>query len=452
MEGHPPIAAGWFRGAATIAAVRELQTANEQQQALNEELETSQEQLRAANEQLQASNQVLRRKVGELAQANNDLNNLMGAADIATIFLDRALQITRFTPQAQQLFNLISTDRGRPLAHITHTLDYQQLLSDTANVLATLQRVEREVRGADGRWYLARLHPYRTDDERIDGVVLTCVDITARRLAEEAVRDARDELELRVMQRTEELAMANRQLQAEIAERTQLEQGRQELLRKLVTMQEGERRRIARELHDQLGQSVSAFGMGLMMLANPSVDAIQHQQTVARLQEIAVQIDQDLNQLAFELRPSALDDLGLVAAVQHHVEQWAARTGIRAEIQTSGLQAARLPSELESVIYRVIQEALTNVLKHAAAQAVSVVLERRHDQVHVIVEDDGRGFDLDALLQAPEAHQRLGLLGMQERVALVGGKLTIEAELGAGTALFIRIPVTPPVSPEQAHA
>jgi signal transduction histidine kinase/chemotaxis methyl-accepting protein methylase len=402
------------------------------------------ESLRVVNQHLQTMNQALRRKVHELMQANNDLNNLLSATDLATIFLDQALQITRFTPQAQVLFNLIPADHGRPLAHITHTLNYDRLVDDAAEVLATLQGIEREVPSANGCWYLVRLRPYRTAEERIDGVVLICVDITARLLAEAEVRHMRDELDLRVRERTRELRAANTLLEAEIAERTRLEQERTELLRKLVLTEEEERRRIARELHDQLGQSVSALGIGLGMLTNPALDPARYQQSLAHLQQIATQIEVDMKRLAIELRPSVLDDLGLIEAIQHHVERWAEDTGIQAEFQAIVPQGGRLPRELESVIYRVIQEALTNVLKHAHASDVSVILEQRRDHVQVIVEDDGRGFDLDALQRAPNV-RRLGLLGMRERLALVGGTATIETAPGSGTTLFVQLPI-----PQQA--
>jgi signal transduction histidine kinase/chemotaxis methyl-accepting protein methylase len=398
------------------------------------------ETLRVANQHLQTMNQVLRRKVSDLRRANNDLNNLLTTTGIATVFLDRALNITRFTPQAQELFNLIPADRGRPLAHITHQLDFVQLVRDVESVMSTLQTSEREVSGTNGRWYLVRMSPYRTTEEQIDGVVLVCLDITARRLAEAEVQRARDELEQRVLERTQELSAANSRLQVEIAERTRLEQERGELLRRLVMTQEDERRRIARELHDQLGQSVSALGMGLGMLANPALDAAQHQQYLARLQQITAQLDQDMKRLAMELRPSVLDDLGLIEAIQHHVERWAEHTGIQAEFQAIAPEDGRLPDDVESVIYRVVQEALTNVLKHAQASNVSVILEQRRDHILVIVEDDGHGFDLDALQQAPNLQQRLGLLGMRERVALVGGTATIETAMGAGTTLFVQLP------------
>ena len=419
----------------------QLQEANDHLQALIGELQSTREQLTRFNGQMLATNVEQQRTIAQLMHANNDLNNLIGAIDIATLFLDRSLNVVRFSPQALTLFNLIAEDEGRPLAHITHRLEYDELVVDSASVLSTLQDIEREVHSTDGCWYMARQRPYRMIDERIEGVVLTFVDITMRKQAEEALRQARDELEQRVAERTEELETINMYLQSEIAERRHLEADRKELLRRIVTLQEDERRRIARELHDQLGQSVSALGIGLGILANPAIDAGQRQQTLERLQQLTVQIDKDMNQLALDLRPTALDDLGLVMAVQYHIERWAEHNGIQIEYQASGFAGMRLPGEIESVVYRVIQEALTNVVKHAEAQRVSVILEQRNSQVSVIVEDNGCGFDLDALQQSQSARQRLGLLGMQERVALVNGTFTIDTTVGIGTAVFARIPI-----------
>lgn len=408
--------------------------------SLQQEWQSIEGPLQEVNEHLLAMNQVLRRKVGEFGQATSDLSNLMSATNLAIIFLDQQLQVTRFTNQAAQLFNLIHNDRGRPLSHIRHTLDYKELVADAANTLTSLHTIEREAQSTDGHWYLVRLRAYHAVNDPVKGVVLICVDITERRLAEMELRRARDELEQRVAERTKELRTANTQLQVEIVERTRLEQERAELLRALVSSQEDERRRIARELHDQLGQSISALTVGLSMLTHSALQDGNRQQTVARLQHITAQIDRDMERLARDLRPVLLDDLGLVDALQQHVEQWTEHSGIPADFVLIERESGRLPYEIESVVYRVIQEALTNVLKHAAAHKVSVILERRHDQTRVIVEDDGQGFDLNLLEQAPNVHQRLGLLGMRERVALVGGTLQFETAPGAGTTLFVQIP------------
>src|SRR5262249_34858611 len=165
----------------------ELQAINEELRSATEELETSKEELQSVNEELSTVNQEYKEKIEEVGRANNDLQNLMSSMDIATIFLDRSLQIRRNTPKAQYLFNIPPLDIGRPLEHFTSNLNYSGLHEDGDRVLSTLQTVEREVSSNKGLWYLARLTPYRTVEDKIDGVVLTFVDITNRKRSEEQV-------------------------------------------------------------------------------------------------------------------------------------------------------------------------------------------------------------------------------------------------------------------------
>ncbi|RZJ08533.1 MAG: PAS domain S-box protein, partial [Rubrivivax sp.] len=172
------------------ASNEELQAMNEELRSATEELETSREELQSINEELTTVNHELKSKVDELGQANSDMHNLMDATAIATVFLDRQLRITRYTPSAVALFNLIATDVGRPLTDLKSELRYATLPGDASQVLETLVSVEREVSEAGGRWFLARLRPYRTIEDRIAGVVLTFVDITERKLAQEARRSA----------------------------------------------------------------------------------------------------------------------------------------------------------------------------------------------------------------------------------------------------------------------
>jgi two-component system CheB/CheR fusion protein len=171
------------------ASNEELQAINEELRSATEELETSKEELQSVNEELTTVNQEYREKIEEVGRANSDLQNLMASTDIGTIFLDRGFQIKRYTPRAQELFNIVGADIGRPLQHFTHKLDYDSLPADAQEVLRTLQTVEREVHSSDGSWYLARLLPYRTLDDKIDGVVLTFIDITSRRRVEEQLRE-----------------------------------------------------------------------------------------------------------------------------------------------------------------------------------------------------------------------------------------------------------------------
>lgn len=170
------------------AANEELQSANEELRSTMEELETSKEELQSMNEELATVNQENRHKVEELSQLSSDLQNLLTATDIATIFLDRELRILRFTPQVGALFNIRTADRGRPLSDLTHRLGYDRLTDDAQTVLDRLSPVEQEVRDQEGRWYLTRARPYRNVDDRIDGVVITFIDITDRKRFEEDLR------------------------------------------------------------------------------------------------------------------------------------------------------------------------------------------------------------------------------------------------------------------------
>ena len=174
------------------ASNEELQAINEELRSATEELETSREELQSINEELGTVNVELKNKVEELGRANSDLHVLMGANAIATIFLDRELHIMRYTPSAVDLFNLIHTDIGRPLSDLTHRLDYPEMERDARRAWGELIPAEREVH-ADNRWFLARTLPYRASDDRIGGVVFTFVDITARRAAEQALRQLQQE-------------------------------------------------------------------------------------------------------------------------------------------------------------------------------------------------------------------------------------------------------------------
>ena len=170
------------------ASNEELQAINEELRSATEELETSKEELQSVNEELITVNYELKVKVEETGKANDDLNNLIASTDIATIFVDSGLRIKRFTPRAADLFSIIASDVGRSLLDLTHKLDYDQLAEDVSATFDTLRLVEREVRSNDGRFYIVRLLPYRTNEDRIEGAVMTFFDITARRQAEEHAR------------------------------------------------------------------------------------------------------------------------------------------------------------------------------------------------------------------------------------------------------------------------
>jgi PAS domain S-box-containing protein len=251
----------------------------------------------------------------------------------------------------------------------------------------------------------------RDDSGQIFGAVAVNEDITPRKQAEK-----------QLARYSEELQQSHNQLQA--------------LARRLVEVQENERRVLARELHDEVGQELTSLIVGLKLLEN---DAPLTEPTQARLDELKETtrtVMETIHSLAVTLRPASLDRLGLVPAVRQYVESTKQRSGLKVTFGTLAMDDVRLPPEVETTVYRVIQEAITNVLRHAQATQIGVVLERRGSSLIGIVEDDGCGFDATAAMLSG----RLGLFGMQERAEMLGGSLTIESSVGIGTTVFVEVP------------
>lgn len=206
-------------------------------------------------------------------------------------------------------------------------------------------------------------------------------------------------------------------------------------LRRVVAAQEQERRRLARELHDETGQALTSILLGLRTVEEAGGES-NMRAAVAEVRELVRATLQDVRQLAVELRPKALDDFGLVPALERLTDTFREQTGIALEFHST-LPAGRLSPEIETALYRIVQESLTNIVKHARAGSVSITLGRKRNAVTVVVEDDGVGFD-----PARTREEGLGLIGMRERVALVGGRLTIESRPGAGTTFVVEVPVS----------
>ncbi len=195
------------------SANEELQSTNEELQSTNEELTTSKEELQSLNEELQTVNQELQAKVDELSGTNNDMRNLLNSTDIATLFLDGGLLVRRFTTQAAEIFKLIPGDVGRPITDVASSLVYPDLAHDSREVLRTLVLVEKQVAARGGRWFRVRIMPYRTMDNRIDGVVITFTDITESKRLEAALRKNQSRMEKRLVVQDAELVSAGKQSQ-----------------------------------------------------------------------------------------------------------------------------------------------------------------------------------------------------------------------------------------------
>jgi signal transduction histidine kinase len=205
-------------------------------------------------------------------------------------------------------------------------------------------------------------------------------------------------------------------------------------LRRVVAGQELERKRLARELHDETGQALTSILLGLKGLEDAG-DPIEVRRSVIALRELVVSTLHDVRRLAVELRPKALDDFGLVPALERLAETFTDQTNVDVHVEAV-LGNVRLTEEVETALYRIVQEALTNVVKHANAQTVSVVLTRQGDRLVAVIEDDGRGFDLNRA-----SDEGLGLIGMRERILLLGGRVSVESGAERGTTIAVEVPL-----------
>jgi signal transduction histidine kinase len=211
----------------------------------------------------------------------------------------------------------------------------------------------------------------------------------------------------------------------------------QMLSRRLVEVQEGERRYVARELHDEAGQILTALKFGLRLLEQDVDNRENLLAGIAELISLSDRILENIHRLAMDLRPASLDHLGLVATLEQLVEDTHKRYNINVRFKAAGFsETQRLPAYVETNLYRIVQEALTNAVRHASAGSVDVILELRDGSAVAIVEDDGDGFDIAQV----DKSGHLGLLGMEERAQMMGGVLQIESSRGRGTTIVVEVP------------
>ncbi|MBU4231295.1 MAG: PAS domain-containing protein [Desulfobacterales bacterium] len=550
----------------------ELMSANEELQSLNEEMETSKEELQSTNEELATLNEELENRNQELARANDDLYNLLGAVQIAIVMLGQDLRIRRFNPTAQEMLNLIPGDVGRPISDLKLPLEVDDLKGLLTEVMDHLVVKEVEVRNRQGRWYSLRLKPYRTLDQRIDGVVLALVDIDALKRSLEEVEEARSYAQgiietlrepllvldgnLRVIsansafyqffkgvpQETENRLIyelgdrqwdvpALRNLLEEIlpkdslfqdfrvdvdfpligrrimllnARRLHRERGREDLI--LLALEDITARQEMENLLRKSGQRLRDLNAELVtaQASEQAVSLALHEELAQNLVTLKLKLgeikkhlpsdqpgakgalDQAINgidalvegarELSQGLRPRVLD-LGLAPAIRDLVAHFTQYFQIDTNLKVPGLDALFTP-QTQVMIYRVLQEALVNVVKHAQATRVELNVDKLDGQVRFQVVDNGIGFQMGKCIgvgvgqqikPAPEkawlvggvpflvtengkgfkvvpevlgvdTARRMGLALIEGRLRLLGGSFTINSEAGVGTRIDVIIP------------
>ncbi|MGE3538806.1 MAG: CheR family methyltransferase [Candidatus Tectimicrobiota bacterium] len=447
------------------AANEELQSINEEYRSTLEELETSKEELQSINEELKTVNQELQERLKEISQANNDFQNLIAATEVATLFVDRQLRIKLYTPPLLRLFNILPVDQGRPLAHVTHRLSDGHLLRDVQQVLDTLVPIEREVQRDDGPYYLMRLMPYRTSDDRIEGVVITFVDITLRKQSALALQQAHDDLEARVQGRTAELGAALQALQHETEERSQAEAESRRL-------QEETRRAehfallgrlaagVSHEIRNPLG--VVSLQVDLLEADVAQLPAAYQGELLTALAEIKTHLArlEDLVQDYLVLvrvgtEPDQTVHLGdLLHALVAHVATDLSAHGVTLVLQ--GLEqlgeTILHPATFERALLNLVHNAI-----EAMPQGGTLTLRGRRTDSQLLLDitDTGVGIPAEHLAHIFEplyttkpSGTGFGLYLVRETLAAHRGSVTVTSTVGQGSTFTIAlqraIPPTPP--------
>jgi PAS domain S-box-containing protein len=364
------------------------------------------------------------------------------AKDYAIFAMDPQRRVTMWSAGAERIFGYSEAEMIGQSGDVIFTPEDRAKGAPVAEAATALA----QGRAADERWHRRKngdrffafglMMPFRGPAGEHLGLIKINRDLTERKMMEEQLHASHEELESRVQERTRELRDANTALQQEIARRTAAETGRLQLSQRLATAEENERLRIARELHDEIGQHLAALMLKLNAL---EAAATAHGSTaiLGEAQRLVETLGQEIHAIAVQLRPTALDDLGLAGAVRSYVELWTSRSGVPVHLHLMNIESPRLRPDIELALYRIVQEAFTNVLKHAAASRVSLVINRTNQDVMMAIEDNGRGFDPENA--SPAVRNGLGLVGMRERVAPFGGEVAVESQPGHGTTVIVRL-------------
>jgi PAS domain S-box-containing protein len=364
--------------------------------------------------------------------------------DFAIIFKNTEGIIEEWNIGAERLFGYTAEEAIGQSILIIYTPE------DRVNQISPLEMKIAAETGVceDERWHLRKdgsvffasglLHSIYEKDS------LTCYvkivrDLTERVELEAALEESRQMLEIKAGERISEQGEAIRSLRLEMAANRRKDVLRQRLMQKVIDMQEDERKRISRDIHDHLGQEMTALKLQLHAFREQLGNDAKLTERFDKVLKTAENLDSTIDFIAWELRPAALEEIGLEAALNNYVKQWSKQFQANAEVAAPTLSDRRLAHSIEVNLYRIVQEALNNIAKHANANNVSILLEKPEDKIVLIIEDDGVGFNLEEKVN--EA-QGLGLIGMGERAALVNGEIEIESAIGNGTTIYVRVPAS----------
>jgi two-component system, chemotaxis family, CheB/CheR fusion protein len=529
-----------------LSANEEIQSANEEMQSTNEELQTTKEELQSSNEELQTVNDELQTRNTVLTQTTNDLSNLLNSVNLPVLMLSNEMVIRHFTPPTQRLMNLRPPDIGRPFSEIRLNLNIDDLQPLFLEVLETLAPREIEVQDKEGRWYALRVRPYRTAENKIDGIVVVLLDVDQLRRSQQELREARDfaqsvienvplalavvdlDLHFRAVNdafrslsgvgkqdlnrrslpelaasawgldeplrsrleqlrtsrdprsnfafefqtpgdkalsvrgtllrpdgdtfllitaeditaqmEVERLSRLEREQLASKVESTALELGRtQEELRMLAgslfTSQEDERRSVARELHDDISQKLAALEIDTQQIEkqlaeSPGGSAADE---IEKVRAGIAALSEDVRTLSHTLHPSVLEDLGLASGIRSLAQDFQEREKMIVNVTAQNVPGD-LPNATTIGLYRITQEALRNVSKHAGRTHVKVLLKGSDRSLRLQVADYGDGFDVNV------RRSGLGLISMEERARSMQGSFLVESKPGEGTRITVDVP------------
>ncbi|NGZ08665.1 MAG: PAS domain S-box protein [Nitrospira sp. LK70] len=374
---------------------------------------------------------VARARRAKLDDATRRLGAIVESSSDAILSVTPDGFVTTWNGGAERIFGYTA---GEMIGRSILTIIPAHLHRDKARLLATVRgahdiqsydavRLTKDDRCID---VSVTLSPLKDSVGQFVGVSKVIRDISDRKKAEVLLRQAHEALEMRVQERTAELSAANHSLRI--------------LSSRLMQVQEEERSRLARDLHDEVGQLLTALKIDLQDIRHGEAEKARFGSLSDSL-ELVDRLLTQVRSLALDLRPSLLDDLGLVSALRWYANRQAARNGWTLSLLVEGM-AGRVPVPIEVACFRVAQEALTNVAKYARAKTIDLALRRQDEEVTLIIQDDGVGFDVPSARRRAQGGQSVGLLGMEERVRLAGGSLVISSTPGEGTRLELCFPLT----------